>query len=98
MDPNWFGSPQHLVATLALATAIAFLASRRWNCPRSVAAGLGLGAGASGEIAYELVEYPLRYKDEVHATAYQDTLADLANSLFGGALGGAIGAWLGHRG
>jgi hypothetical protein len=91
------GSPQHLAVALAVASAIAFLACRRRNCTWWIAAGLGFGAAASAEIAYELIEYPLRYADEVHLTAYEDTLADLANSLAGGVAGGLIGAWFGNR-
>jgi hypothetical protein len=97
MDPDWLGSPQHFAVALAVATAIAFLACRRHSCAWWIAAALGLGAAASAEIAYELIEYPLRYADEVHLTAYEDTLADLASSLAGGFAGGLIGAWFGYR-
>ena len=97
MEPDWLGSPQHFAVALAVAAAVAFVARRRHSCAWWVAAGLGLGAAASAEIAYELIEYPLRYADEVHLTAYEDTLADLASSLAGGFAGGLIGAWFGHR-
>jgi hypothetical protein len=97
MDPDWLGSPQHFAATVVVAGALAFLVGRRTNCPWWIAAGLGLGAAASAEVAYELIEYPLRYADEVHLTAYEDTLADLASSLAGGVAGGLIGAWFAYR-
>jgi hypothetical protein len=98
MHPDWLGSPQHFVVALVLAAAVAFAASRRFGVSWWIAGGLGLGAAATAEIAYELVEYPLRYADEVNLTAYHDTLADLASSLAGGLVGGVAGAWLGNRG
>ena len=98
MDPDWLGSPQHFVGAFALAIAIAFLAARHWDCTVWIAAGLGLGAAASAEIAWELVEYRFHYEDELNVTAYLDTVADLASSLVGGVVGGAVGAWLGQRG
>jgi hypothetical protein len=95
--PDWLGSPEHFAIALVLAAATTFLASRRWNCAWWIAGLLGVGAAAVAEIAWELVEYPLRYAGGVHLTAYQDTLADLANSLAGGLAGGASGAWLAQR-
>ena len=97
MDPDWLGSPQHFAGGLAVAAVVAFLARGHLSLAWWVAAGLGLGVAASAEIAFELLEYPVRYADEVHLTAYYDTLADLANSLAGGLVGGTIGAWFGSR-
>lgn len=96
MHPDWLGSPQHFAVALVLAAAVAFALSQRPGVSWWIATGLGLGAAATAETAYELVEYAVRYADEMHLTAYHDTLADLASSLAGGLVGGALGAWLGH--
>jgi hypothetical protein len=81
----------------AVAAAVGFLVRRRLGLAWWIAAGLGLGAAMIAEIGYELIEYPLRYADEVHLTPYYDTLAHLASSLAGGLAGGLLGAWLGSR-
>ncbi len=59
--------------------------------------GVGLGGAATAEIAWELVEYQLHYRDDVNVTAYLDTVADLASSLAGGLVGGLAGARLCNR-
>jgi len=53
--------------------------------------GLAVGATAAVEIVIELAEYPLLYAGAVHATAYYDTLADMASTL-AGALAGSTAA------
>lgn len=91
MAPDWLGGPQHLVAGFALAV-IAF-AIARWRRQGVVLSAL-LAAGAVGlaECVVEIVEYPLLYDDGVHRSAYVDTVADLADTLVGGAVGIVVAA------
>ena len=97
MEPDWFGSPQHFVGAFVVGVAVAFLACRQLGQTWWIAAGLGLGAATTAEIAWELVEYQWHYRDDLNVTAYLDTVADLASSLAGALAGGAVGAWLGQR-
>lgn len=47
---------------------------------------LAIGAASTAEMAVEIAEYSLR---RAHATAYYDTIADLAATLAGAILGAA---------
>ena len=90
MGPDWLGSPQHLVAGVALALAGSALARRR-GAARGLALLLAVGLTAIAEIAVELVEYPLLYDGTTTVTAYWDTLADLAATMVGGLIGACVG-------
>jgi hypothetical protein len=45
---------------------------------------------STGEIVLELAEYPLLYAGKFHYSAYYDTLADMANSVVGAAIGATV--------
>lgn len=92
-SPNWLGSPQHFVAGVVLGVVVAILAMRRLRLDPLVAAALAIGLTSAAEIVVELVEWPLAYHSRLHATAYLDTLADLANTLVGGVVGAAFAVW-----
>jgi hypothetical protein len=88
MGPDWLGSPQHLVGGVVLAVAVVVLARRRVD-QRWLLFGLALGVTAVAEIAVEIAEYPLLYSDRLHATAYYDTVADMASTIVGALAGAA---------
>lgn len=92
-SPNWLGSPQHFVAGFVLGIVVALAAARRLRLDPLVAAALAIGLTSAAEIVVELVEWPLAYHSRVHPTAYLDTLADLGNTLAGGAVGAALAVW-----
>ena len=77
MHPDWFGGPQHLVAGAVLAAATVWWL-RRWVHQPWLLAVVALGTTAVAEIGVELVEYPLLYADEFHASAYYDTFEQRA--------------------
>jgi uncharacterized membrane protein YjdF len=89
MSPEWFGSPQHFVAGAVLAFGAAIVV-RRWISCRILVFIFALGVAAIGEIAVELLEYPLMYAGEHHYTAYYDTLADMADTMAGAIVGAAV--------
>lgn len=89
--PNWLGSPQHVVGGLALALVVAFVA-RRFEVHPWVAIALGIGITSTAEILVELAEY--FFTNTHHATAYFDTLADMASTVVGAVIGSLIGAYL----
>lgn len=92
IHPDWTGSPQHFVAGLILAGVIA-LGLRRivgWRIWQVALTALLVTMGA--EALVELIEYPLLYADRFHATAYYDTVADIADTLAGATLGAVLGA------
>jgi len=86
MSPDWLGSPQHVVAGVLLGAA-AIVFARRSIRPPWLALAFALGIVALAELLVELVEYPLLYGADAHARAYYDTIADLAATLVGGAVG-----------
>jgi uncharacterized membrane protein YjdF len=90
MHPDWLGSPQHFVAGVVLAFVAAWV-GRRWISNRAVLFVFAVSVTALGEIAVELVEYPLMYAGKFHYSAYYDTLADLADTMAGAVLGAALG-------
>jgi hypothetical protein len=89
MGPDWLGSPQHFLGGLVLAVIVALIANPRIASPWVVTL-LALGLTALAEIIVELVEYPLLYSSDPHVTAYYDTLADMADTLAGAAVGSAL--------
>ena len=89
MHPDWLGSPQHFVAGAILAAVVVLAGRRLTDAPTWLLAALAIGTTMTAEAAVELVEYPLRYADTFHETAYYDTLADLAASLAGAGVGTA---------
>jgi hypothetical protein len=64
--------------------------ARRWIDQRWLRFGLALGVSAAAEIAVELAEYPLLYSGRLHATAYYDTIADMASTIVGALVGAAV--------
>ena len=91
--PNWLGSPQHFIAGFILAAVVAFIARRR-EVGALLAFVLAVGATSFAEILVELVEYPFTHLHHLHATAYYDTLADMANTVVGALLGGAVASFV----
>jgi hypothetical protein len=91
LAPNWLGSPQHVVAGLALALLVV-VGARLFGVSVWLAVALGIGVASTAEILVELVEYPLMYSDKFHYSAYYDTLADMASTLVGGIVGAVAGA------
>lgn len=90
MHPDWLGSPQH-VAGGAFAAAIAIIVAARLGVRgRLLLAVLGVGVAMTAETVVELAEYAFRV---AHATAYYDTIADLAATLAGAVLGAGVAAF-----
>jgi len=85
MSPDWLGSPQHVVAGTLVGAA-----ARRRIAPTWLAFAFSLGIVALAELLVELIEYPLLYGADAHARAYYDTIADLAATLTGGAVGALV--------
>jgi hypothetical protein len=87
---DWWDDANHFVNWM-LATAAAALVLRSRVSGRLVRFGLAVGFAAVTAIAWELAEYVtfIRFSSEL-ATAYTDTLGDLALGTLGGALGAAI--------
>ncbi len=85
MHPDWLGSPQHFIAGVILTAGVVVVFRNRIS-PSWLLAAFAVGVTAAAELVIELVEYPLLYSDDVNATAYLDTLADLAATLAGAIL------------
>src|SRR5919106_959278 len=90
MDPDWLGSPQHLVGAALVAGAVTFVAPTRAGVGVANAAVLGIGAAMTAQVAWEVLEYLIRYADEPYASAYYDTIADSANALMGAFVGAGL--------
>jgi len=95
MGPDWLGSPQHVVGGIFV-SAVVVVVARRWVGERWLLALLALAVTALAEILIEIAEYPLLYRDDAHVSAYYDTIADMAATMFGGLVGTA-GALLAVR-
>jgi len=93
MSPDWLGSPQHVVGGALLGAAAVAFARRRIQ-PTWLLLAFALGIVALAELLVELVEYPLLYRSHVRATAYYDTIVDLAATLAGGVVGTLAGLTL----
>jgi uncharacterized membrane protein YjdF len=86
MAPDWLGSPQHVVGGIFV-SAVVIVVGRRWIAQRWLLALTAIAITALAEIAIELIEYPLLYSSGHHATAYYDTIADMAATMFGALVG-----------
>lgn len=91
LHPDWLGSPQHVVGGLALAAAVVFLAKRLGIHRGWLSVMLAVGVTMTVESIVEVAEYPVLYSGSLDASAYYDTIADIASTLVGAALG-ALGA------
>ena len=87
---EWWDDANHFFNWM-LVTAAAALVLRSTGSSRLICFGLAVGFAAVTAIAWELAEYVtfVRNSPEL-ATAYVDTLGDLALGTLGGALGAAI--------
>lgn len=91
---EWWDDANHLVnwaiLTAGAAVALSYLPLGRLN-----RFALGVGFGAVTAIGWELAEYItfIRNSPEL-ATAYTDTLGDLALGTIGAIIGSAVVAWL----
>jgi len=87
---EWWDDANHFFNWMLL-TAAAALVLRTTGLGRLNCFGLAVGFAAVTAIAWELAEYVtfIRFSPEL-ATAYTDTLGDLALGTLGGALGAAI--------
>lgn len=94
MQPDWLGSPQHVVGGALVAVATVVLARRAGVRNWSLLIVLAVGVTATAEIAVEITEYFFR---RAFATAYYDTVADLAATLAGAVLGAGAAAFVGAR-
>lgn len=96
--PNWLGSPQHFVVGAIAAVAVYFVARTRWFAlPEWLAFVLAVSLVSTAELVLELFEYPILYGSHAHATAYYDTLADMANSIVGAVAGAVLAIPLRRR-
>jgi hypothetical protein len=87
---EWWDDANHFV-NWALITAAAALALRSTSLGPWPRFGLAIGFAAVAAIGWELAEYVafVRFSSEL-ATAYTDTLGDLALGTLGGALGAGL--------
>lgn len=87
----WFDDALHLLTWVPWVIAFGLLLHYAPPLPRWAHFGLVLGFGAVTHILWELGEYItfIRFSDEL-ATAYTDTLGDLALSLTGSTIGAAL--------
>jgi hypothetical protein len=89
--PDWLGSPQHFVVGAIAAIAVYAAARSRWiRLPEWLAFVVAVSLVSAAELVLELIEYPLLYANHFHHSAYYDTLADMASSLVGAAVGAAV--------
>ena len=94
---SWWDDANHFV-NWALLTSGALLALQgvalaAWN-----RFALGSGFGAITAILWELIEFVMFIKDSPErATAYTDTLGDLALGLAGATLASLVISWWGHK-
>jgi len=77
-----------VVGGVVLAGAVV-LVGRRWIEEWWLLFGLAIGVSAAAEIIVEIAEYPLLYSGRLHATAYYDTIADMASTIVGAVAGAA---------
>lgn len=89
MSPDWTGSPQHVVAGLALAL-VTYGVARRGVAPLGSAL-LALVVTMAAESVVELVEYPILFGSSATASDYYDTIADIGTTLLGAVVGSVIG-------
>ncbi|MDX6285893.1 MAG: hypothetical protein QOG53_1378 [Frankiales bacterium] len=99
---SWWDDAMHFVTWVPWVVAFGLLMLRRYSRHgRLIVAGLTLGFGAVTHILWEIAEYFAFIKgnpDEL-ATAYKDTIGDLAMSLSGSVFGAVlVGTVLWHLG
>jgi hypothetical protein len=97
VTPDWLGSPQHVVAGAALSLLAGLVARRRLRLGLMWAFAAAVTVTMAAEALVELGEYPLMYRHGAHATAYYDTIADLAATLAGALVGGLAAVLAGSR-
>lgn len=89
MHPDWLGSPQHFLGG-AFAAVLAIVVAARLGVRGPLLLGvLGVGVAMTAEAVVEIAEYAFRI---AHATAYYDTIADLAATLAGAVVGAGVAA------
>jgi hypothetical protein len=95
---SWWDDANHLVNWFLLSAGIGMLVRRARVSPGWALGLLVAGAGALLAIGWELGEWFIfiRHGTEL-ATAYEDTLGDLALGTVGAALAGVLVARLAHR-
>jgi hypothetical protein len=89
VSPDWTGSPQHVVAGVALALVTYVVARRR--VPSLWSLALALTVTMAAEAVVELLEYPVLYGDSATAQNYYDTIADIGATLAGAVVGALAG-------
>ena len=95
---DWWDDLNHFVNWGLLTSAIALILQST-GLDGLTRFGLSVGFAALSAIVWELAEYIafIRFSDEL-ATAYTDTLGDLALGTLGGALGAAVVGFAGRDG
>jgi hypothetical protein len=89
----WWDDANHFGNWLLHTAAIALLLANT-GLPRLARAGLGIGWAATTAILWELAEYVTFVPGSAEAaSAYGDTLGDLALGLLGGTIASVIVAW-----
>ncbi len=88
---TWFDDVMHVLTWIPLVVAFGLLL-RYWPLGRLVTAGLTVGFGAVTHILWEIAEYLTFVADNPNeaASAYRDTVGDLAASLAGSIIGAAL--------
>lgn len=94
MEPDWLGSPQHVVGGAVVAAVAVVCAGRAGVRDWPLLMIVAVGAASTAEIAVEIAEYFLR---RTYATAYYDTIADLVATLTGALLGAGAAVFVGAR-
>ena len=88
---TWWDDLMHVVTWVPWVVAFG-LTVRHWPVGRLVTAGLTVGFGAVTHILWEIAEYLTFVADNPNesASAYRDTIGDLAGSLTGTILGATV--------
>ena len=90
---EWWDDANHLI-NWAIHTAAIGILLRMTDLPPVARAGLAVGWAATTAILWELGEYVAFVPNSPEAaTAYRDTLGDLALGLVGGSIAAAVTAW-----
>ncbi len=94
---EWWDDANHFVNWILLSAAFVTLGWPRDAAPLTRVA-LGIGFGAVAAIVWEVLEYVTFIPNSPEAaTAYEDTLGDLALGLLGSLVGASIAAWYRER-
>jgi glycopeptide antibiotics resistance protein len=88
---TWFDDVMHVLTWIPLVVAFGLLL-RYWPLGRFVTAALTIGFGALTHILWEIAEYLTFVADSPteSASAYRDTIGDLATSLLGSIIGATL--------